>query len=222
MEIYVKSEKRSDFMFKKRLAFLMTFLIIFATLGGFVYAESETFKGNDEPVNEPVVVVGVSASKLKDKYGDLSDEEIQDILNSGAELIFNNINNTENKFELMRNENKYLDMFDIKIIDNLSNEKLLNNNGIVPSSLPTEPFSDYYPYIVRSTEGTGYYSVSASGTLHFGDPSIESASGKHRSGTWLGGDPNPRYTPGGSSMWVHLRVIIVGFGVNSNGDIYMK
>ena len=40
-------------MIKKRVAFLMTFLIILSTLGGSVYAESRTF-GNEGYPYDPI------------------------------------------------------------------------------------------------------------------------------------------------------------------------
>lgn len=210
-------------MFKKGLAFLMTFSIIFATLGGSVYAESETFKGNDELVNEPFVVVGVSASKLRDKYGDLSDGEIQDILSSGSELIFNNINNNENDFELLRSENKYLDMFDIKIIDNFNNKEVLNDNGTY--SLPTTAFDDDYYYNAQDMYSTLNCVLDASGTIHQGEITVESAYTwcykRNDNGAW--GDPtaNKNWSSAPVRVTFDYRVGYIHFGVSQNGYIYI-
>lgn len=209
-------------MIKKILAFLLTFVIIFAALGGSVYAGVGNFK-DFKNNGEPIVVVGVSKSNLENKYGELSDEEFQEIFDSGVESVFNNIKNKESNFELMRSENKYLDMFDIKIIDNLSNGKSLNDNGInsLPTKLPTRPFSDHYGFAVIGQWYTCKYVIYARGTIYNNrEASIERAWTDQLTGPYKG-NPAPRYTPGGSTMSVFLYEAYFLFAISSGGYIYM-
>lgn len=108
-------------MIKKRLVLLLAFMMVLATISGYIYVEAQNIKGSK--VNEDsVIIIGISESKLKDRYGDLSDEEIQNILDSGSELIFKSIENKESNLKSLKIENKYLDMFDIQI-SNSSNDK---------------------------------------------------------------------------------------------------
>lgn len=206
-------------MFKKRLAFLLTFIMVFVTLSSSVYAESQDIK--DTKKDDQVIVVGVSESKLKDKYGDLSDEEIQDILDAGSELIFDSIENKENNLKSLKSKNKYLDVFDVKVTNSSDDNEILIDNTVIPHASDTKPFSDTMRYIVRSTEGTGTYRMTASGTIFNNRrASVERAKGIQLSGANLG-SPAARFTPGDPNIWVFLRVKIIKFGISNAGYLYM-